>query len=200
MSFNPALLAGSRSFWDFFLCVCAHNRHENNLSLPCSSEDTFQLKKNTPPPFLFCYAKLTELWMREQVLVGQQRLHSDTEQLLSPFVRHPFSSLVVATTHVPNHSFLVQLRADWLGAVHTPDTPPMKCLLRSLALAPGFSAWAIRGLHLYPTSVNPYTHKINIQTHSRWSTLAVIRAGLSCQEGLAMFKHFSQHLCIVLFL
>lgn len=129
--------------------------------------------------------------MREQVLVRKQRLHSDTERLLSPFVRHTLSSLAVATTHVPNHSFLVQLRADWLRAVHTPDTPPMKCLLRFLALAPGFSAQAIRGLHLYPMSVNPYTHKINIQTHSRWSTLAVIRAGLSCQEGLAMFKHFS---------
>lgn len=146
----------------FFFCVCAHNRYENNQSLRCSSEETFQLRNNPPPPFLFCYTKLTELWMREQVLVGKQRLHSDTDRLLSPFVCHRLSSLVAATTHVPNHSFLVQLGADWLRAVHTPDTPPMKSLLRFLALASGFSARAIRGLHLYPTSVNPYTHKINI--------------------------------------
>lgn len=129
-----------------FFCVCAHNRFENNQSLPCSS--------------FFMLLLQTHRTVNEGTGLGwkSRGLRSDTERLLSPFVHHPFSSLVAATTHVPNHSFLVELRADWLRAVHTPDTPPMKCLLRFLALAPGFSARAIRGLHLYPTSVNPYTH------------------------------------------
>lgn len=151
-SFNPALLAGSRSLWDFFF-VCAHNRYENNQSLSCSSEETFQLKNN-PPSTLFILLRQTHRTVNERTGLGW-KAEVTLRHWAAPFVCHPFSSLVAATTHVPNHSFLVQLRADWLRAVHTPDTPPMKCLLRFLALAPGFSAWAIRGLHLYPTSVNP---------------------------------------------
>lgn len=83
---------------------------------------------------------------------GCTQVHNSSNQ-------QSFCPLVATTAHVPNHNFRVVLRADWLGAVHTPDTPPLKRLLRFLARVPGCSAEATGSSRC--SYVTAHTHWLN---------------------------------------
>ena len=94
-----------------------------------------------------------------------QRLHSATKQLrlFHPlFVILSVPPVAATAAHVPNHNFLLEPRADWARAVHTPDTPTLKCLLRFLAPVPWPSLhWAIKrfaSLFCISTPAHTCTH------------------------------------------